>query len=287
MMTAIKPGFLRFFAVLLALLMTSSLAAANYVINYDYEPGWVWGGDGPNISATEKSLFITETFNQYTEVNWEIVAAERQGDGTVWTEVRYEESGWDPYHSSSVTSFEILSSNGSGGAEPVIVDSWSAVQLNYDLAVQFPLLALCCDTYENSIDNPWERVSALGGPSEANYGGGYLTRSVGDSSFGSYELLTNTTYYIHTRIDLYVEILLGEWLLGERLWDEYEYDSFVEMFGLSGTTHHQVDGALQFGMVVRSVPEPSALALFVIGIVALSLMLHKFRNDPTYRVSGS
>jgi hypothetical protein len=276
MLGATRLIFLGVFTALWVLLLASSPTTASYVFNYEIhfeEP--TSGSTNVNISANPDSLFITDVIDQYHGKVWEIIDAVETPDGRIETQVTVDNleggSGASTLHSLSV-SFEILSQDGSQTAEPVVVDAWGAVQLNYDAVEQYPLTTVCCGSelmFEASFFNAYG-IYASYSPAAARFEGegGHTIGSDNDIFFGSYELLTNTTYYLYYHSWLYVETALE----GISFASRDGYDAFVDLHGLFGTVYHQVDGFFQFGMVLHPVPEPSALVLFGAGMAGLILI---------------
>jgi hypothetical protein len=271
---------LRFVGILATfgtLLLASAPATSSFVINYeirsDYYQTEPYQGTA-NVSSTSNGLFITDTFDQYSETIWEITGAEETTDGRVVPQVSYTWGDWDSYNVELHISFEIVTENGNQNPEPVNVDVWGAAQLNYDAVDHRPVASVCCGNSEVLFVSPFDWLSI----SYTQYtGDGGWSGSDHDSFFGSYELLTNTSYSLQYWTWLYVETL--HYPADFHSWDEY--NNFIDTHDYSGITYNQVDGFFQLGMVVHSVPEPSALGLFGVGLVGLLLVRRRVCQHAT------
>lgn len=239
----------------------SAPAKGYYIIDYGVYTS-TYGGDGPNISVSENSLFITDIYNQYSEIAWQINGAE-EAFGRIQTQFSVTNSvPWAAYIPIVNVSFQILPQDGNPTTETVLVDAWGALVLDINRVSHDPITWVCC-TESASFWSPYDSLSV------SIYDGSRV-----DAFSGTYELQTNTTYTLNYGAWFYVETGLNSTYFNS--WDDYH--TFIETYGYSGVTYNQVRGFFQHGMVVHSVPEPGTVALLSTGLIVMMLASRRARR---------
>jgi len=255
----------------LAALFLGVLPAHAYVITYDLNGSL---GLPPTYVANADTFLITDTFDYYSFIRWRIQSVEQQDDGTIRAQWSWVTEGWDGGESYLSGRFEILPESGGDDIEPVMVDAWAAVYLEWD-RVEHPPITSVYGPIGVNFRSPFGNMYAGPGPGSH---GNYLSGHESDYFFGTYELLTNTPYSIWYDSFFYVEtnIEYAWW----SSWDDFHL--FADTYGYSGETYNRIRGFLQHGFMVRSVPEPGTVALLGLGLASIGFARRRKRKLPSH-----
>ena len=247
----------------------SSFSAHAYTISYDFSG--INLGKGTQFFANPGSISLSDSFNQYSESNYEVVFATDDGSGGVNVGYARNESGWDSYDSSIYFTFQVLSDYGNLNPEPVSVNAWGGLYWDWQLDSYLPYGGACCDS-ELSIENTahlgFNTGELIYSETDTLTGDYHTIRSGGFND--SFTLFTNTPYWFQYRNAQYVETWTDTPPRHYESWDDY--NAFISEFGNSGDAFARSYGSLDYNMVISSVepvPIPAGVWLFGSGLIGL------------------